>query len=110
MERIKLPKTRQSVTHKVKIGDHEFYIIVGLYPEGRPGEIFVKQGHNETPVLDQWCRAVSIMLQDGHSTAELVNWFGHTKYEPRGFTDNPEINNAHSITDYIVRWMDLKFK
>jgi ribonucleoside-diphosphate reductase alpha chain len=109
MERVKLPKTRKSVTHKVIIGISEFYIIVGLYENGKPGEVFAKEKNNDTPILDQWCRAVSIMLQDGHTTAELVKWFGHARYQPSGMTDNPKIHSAHSITDYVVRWMDINF-
>ena len=108
--RTKLPQTRESITHKVVIGGSvDIYIIVGLYKDGTPGEVFAKINSEVTPMLDQWCRAVSILLQNGHTTKDLVRWFGFAKYGPSGFTDNPEIRNAHSPTDYIVRWMDKQF-
>ena len=111
--RRKLPPTRQSITHKVEIetasGPREYYIIVGLYADGKPGEVFAKEGRNDTPMLDQFCRALSILLQDGHDTTDLVRKFGYARYEPAGYTDCKLVKQAYSITDYIVRWMDRYF-
>ena len=113
INRKKLPATRNSITHKVEIstesGVKDFYIIVGLYANGKPGELFAKEGQSDAPMLDQWCRAVSIMLQDGHDTEDLVKKFGYAKYEPSGLTDCKLVRTAFSITDYIVRWLHCYF-
>lgn len=111
--RRKLPAVRKGLTHLVEIdsptGKVDLYITVNTFEDGKPAEVFAKVGQDEVPMLDQWCRAVSILLQDGPNTTELVRWFGYAKYEPAGYTDNAEIRTAHSLTDYIVRWIDRNF-
>lgn len=112
-KRQKLGATRPSVTHKFTIhsekGPVDFYMIVGLYDDGRPGELFIKEGLTEEPFADQWARAASILLQVGFTTTDLVHWFGYAKFEPAGYTDNDKIKTAHSVVDYVVRFLDMEF-
>ena len=110
--RHKLPDQRFSVTHKFKVGSHEGYLTVGLYPSGRPGELFItmaKEGSTVSGLMDSFACAVSIALQHGVPLKLLVNKFAHTRFEPSGWTQNPEIGYANSIMDYIFRWLDLRF-
>jgi ribonucleoside-diphosphate reductase alpha chain len=110
--RSKLPDERFSVTHKFRVGSHEGYITVGLYKNGTPGEIFItmaKEGSTVSGLMDSFACAVSIGLQHGVPLRLLVNKFAHTRFEPSGWTHNPEIGYANSIMDYIFRWMDLRF-
>ena len=110
--RVRLPDERQALTHKFSIAGHEGYITVGLYPNGQPGEIFIamaKEGSVVSGLMDSFATACSIMLQYGVPLEVLVNKFSHTRFEPSGFTSNPEIPVAKSIMDYIFRWLDLKF-
>jgi len=107
-----LPDQRFSVTHKFKVGSHEGYLTVGLYPNGRPGELFItmaKEGSTVSGLMDSFACAVSIALQHGVPLRLLVNKFAHTRFEPSGWTQNPEIGYANSIMDYIFRWLDLRF-
>jgi ribonucleoside-diphosphate reductase alpha chain len=108
VRRVRMPKTRSSVTHKVKIGNASYYIRVGLI-DGNPMEVFINEGKADNAMLDQWARAVSLLLQYGLTTRELVSKFGWTKFDPRGMTDNPDIRTAHSVPDYVVRWIDGKW-
>jgi ribonucleoside-diphosphate reductase alpha chain len=110
--RRRLPEERQSITHKFVIGDHEGYVTVGLYPDGKPGEIFIvmaKEGTVVSGLCDCFATAISMALQYGVPLKVLVNKFVHTRFEPSGFTHHPEIHYAKSIADYIFRWLDLKF-
>lgn len=110
--RHRLPEERQSITHKFVIGDHEGYITVGLYPDGKPGEIFIvmaKEGTVVSGLCDCFATTISMALQYGVPLKVLVNKFIHTRFEPSGFTRHPEIHYAKSITDYLFRWLDLKF-
>ncbi len=110
--RRKLPDERQAITHKFSINAHEGYITVGLYENGQPGEIFLvmaKEGSTISGMMDAFATSVSIALQYGVPLATLVNKFSHTRFEPSGFTRNPEIPMAKSITDYIFRWLATKF-
>jgi len=110
--RVRLPDERQAVTHKFSIAGHEGYITVGLYPNGKPGEVFIsmaKEGSAVSGLMDSFATAVSIMLQYGVPLKVLVNKFSHMRFEPSGMTSNPEIPMAKSVMDYIFRWMDLKF-
>jgi len=112
LARKKLPDERQAITHKFSINDHEGYITVGLYENGQPGEIFLvmaKEGSTISGLMDAFATAVSIALQYGVPLQTLVNKFSHTRFEPSGFTKNPEIPMAKSITDYIFRWLASKF-
>lgn len=109
VRRVRMPKTRHSITHRVKISGVSYYIRVGLLDNGRPGEVFINAALSDNPMLDQWARAVSLLLQYGATTSELVKWFAWTKFDPRGMTDNDEIRNAHSVPDYVVRWISKKW-
>lgn len=110
--RHKLPDERFSVTHKFKVGSHEGYLTVGLFKDGSPGELFItmaKEGSTVSGLMDSFACAVSIALQHGVPLRLLVNKFAHTRFEPSGWTQNPEIGYANSIMDYIFRWLDLRF-
>src|SRR5438094_711835 len=110
--RHKLPEERMSVTHKFNIGGHEGYITVGLYPDGSPGEIFItmaKEGSTVSGLMDSFALAVSIALQHGVPLRLLCEKFAHTRFEPSGWTNNPDIGFAKSIMDYIFRWLQVRF-
>jgi len=110
--RRKLPAERQALTHRFEIGGHEGYITVGLYEDGSPGEIFVKmakEGSTVSGLTDSFAIAVSFALQYGVPLDFLVNKFAHMRFEPQGFTRNPEIPIAKSIVDYIFRWLGSRF-
>src|ERR1700680_3986413 len=110
--RHKLQEERASITHKFNIGGHEGYITVGLYPNGEPGELFItmaKEGSTVSGLMDSFALAVSISLQHGVSLKLLCEKFAHTRFEPSGWTSNPDIGFAKSIMDYIFRWLQLRF-
>jgi ribonucleoside-diphosphate reductase alpha chain len=110
--RHKLQPERQSLTHKFNIGGHEGYITVGLYPNGQPGEIFVtmaKEGSTVSGLMDSFALATSMALQHGVPLKLLCEKFEHTRFEPSGWSHNPDIGFAKSIMDYIFRWIHLRF-
>ena len=110
--RRKLPVERAAVTHKFSVAGHEGYITVGQYEDGSPGEIFLvmaKEGSVVSGLMDAFATSVSLALQYGVPLDALSNKFMHMRFEPAGFTGNPEIPIAKSIMDYIFRWMDLRF-
>jgi ribonucleoside-diphosphate reductase alpha chain len=110
--RRKLSDERRAITHKFSINDHEGYLTVGLYDDGQPGEIFLvmaKEGSTISGLMDSLATSISIALQYGVPLQTLVDKFSHTRFEPSGFTKNPEIPIAKSITDYIFRWLASKF-
>lgn len=110
--RHKLQEERASITHKFNLGGHEGYITVGLYPNGEPGELFItmaKEGSTVSGLMDSFALAVSIALQHGVPLKLLCEKFAHTRFEPSGWTNNPEIGFAKSIMDYIFRWLQLRF-
>jgi ribonucleoside-diphosphate reductase alpha chain len=110
--RKKLSDERQAITHKFSVSGHEGYITVGLYEDGQPGEIFVvmaKEGSTISGLMDGFATAISIALQYGVPLKTLVSKFSHTRFEPSGFTNNPQIPIAKSIMDYIFRWLASKF-
>jgi len=110
--RHKLQAERASVTHKFNVGGHEGYITVGLYPDGTPGEIFItmaKEGSTVSGLMDSFACAVSIALQHGVPLKLLCEKFAHTRFEPSGWSGNPDIGFAKSIMDYIFRWLHLRF-
>ncbi len=110
--RRRLSDERRAITHKFQIGGHEGYFTVGLYDDGQPGEIFVtmsKQGSTMSGLMDAFATSVSIGLQYGVPLKVLVNKFAHMRFEPSGFTQNPNIRLAKSIVDYIFRWLAMKF-
>lgn len=111
-QRRKLPDERKSVTHKFAVGGHEGYIIVGMYEEGTPGEIFIKmakEGSTLSGFMDGVAVSISIGLQYGVPLKILVDKLTNTRFEPSGFTENPSIRYASSILDYIARWLGGKF-
>ncbi|HXM65479.1 MAG TPA: vitamin B12-dependent ribonucleotide reductase, partial [Candidatus Acidoferrum sp.] len=110
--RHKLQEERASITHKFNIGGHEGYITVGLYPNGDPGELFItmaKEGSTVSGLMDSFALAVSIALQHGVPLKLFCEKFAHTRFEPSGWTSNPDIGFAKSIMDYIFRWLQLRF-
>ena len=110
--RRRLPAERSAVTHKFDIAGHEGYITVGLYPDGQPGEIFLKmakEGSTVSGLMDTFATTVSVALQYGVPLKDLVNKFAHVRFEPSGFTGNQEIPIAKSIVDYIFRWLGSRF-
>jgi ribonucleoside-diphosphate reductase alpha chain len=107
-----LPDERVSVTHKFSVGGHEGYITVGLYPDQRPGEIFItmaKEGSTVSGLISSFAQALSIALQHGVPLKLFCDKFSHTRFEPSGWTGNPEIGQASSVMDYIFRWLRLRF-
>ena len=110
--RHKLPDERRAITHKFPVGGHEGYLTVGLYDDGMPGEIFItmaKEGSTVSGLMDSFATAISLALQYGVPLKVLSDKFSHTRFEPSGYTPNPEIRYAKSVMDYIFRWLALKF-
>jgi ribonucleoside-diphosphate reductase alpha chain len=110
--RRRLPAERTAVTHKFDIAGHEGYLTVGLYPDGQPGEMFVrmaKEGSTVAGLMDSFAISVSVAMQYGVPLRDLVNKFAHVRFEPSGFTGNSEIPIAKSIVDYIFRWLGSRF-
>jgi ribonucleoside-diphosphate reductase alpha chain len=110
--RRRLPEERQAMIHKFSIAQNEGYLMVGLYDDGMPGEIFVvmsKEGSTISGLMDAFSTSISLALQYGVPLKVLVNKFTHTRFEPAGMTTNQEIRFAKSVVDYIFRWLGLKF-
>jgi ribonucleoside-diphosphate reductase alpha chain len=110
--RRKLEDERRSITHKFSIGGHEGYITAGMYEDGSPGEIFIsmaKEGSTISGLMDAFATAVSFNLQYGVPLKFLVDKFSHLRFEPSGWTGNPQVPYAKSIMDYIFRWLGAKF-
>jgi ribonucleoside-diphosphate reductase alpha chain len=110
--RQRLPDERRSITHKFSVADQEGYITVGLYDDGRPGEIFVKinkEGSTVSGLMDTVALLTSVTLQYGVPIEDLARKLKNTRFEPYGRTTNPEIPWATSLVDYIFRWLELKF-
>jgi ribonucleoside-diphosphate reductase alpha chain len=107
-----LPVTRESVTHKFSIRGHEGYLTVGLYADGRPGEIFIKmakEGSTISGMCQAFCRAFSLAIQHGLSLEDAVRRFKGMRFEPMGPTTSEEIPEAESIVDYVARYLELHF-
>ncbi|HEY3218406.1 MAG TPA: vitamin B12-dependent ribonucleotide reductase [Candidatus Limnocylindria bacterium] len=107
-QRRRLPDTRHSMTHKFSIEGHEGYITVGLFDDGTPGELFVtmaKEGSTLSGMMDAFATSISIMLQYGVPLPHMVDKFAHMRFEPSGWTGNPQIGMAKSIVDYVFRWL-----
>ena len=110
--RRRMPRERESITHKFSIGGHEGYITVGKYEDGSPGEIFItmaKEGSTISGLMDSFATMTSLALQHGVPLQLLVDKFTHLRFEPSGFTKNSEIPMAKSIMDYIFKWLAIKF-
>ena len=111
-QRRKLPDERKSITHKFSIGGHEGYIIVGMYEEGTPGEVFIKmakEGSTLSGFMDGLALSISVGLQYGVPLKAIVDKLTNTRFEPSGFTENPAIRYSSSVLDYIARWLGGKF-
>ena len=110
--RRRLPDTRESVTHKFNVAGHEGYLIVGLYEDGKPGELFItmaKEGSTIGGLMDSLGTAISLALQYGVPVESIVNKFAHQRFEPMGMTTNTDIPFAKSLVDYIFRWLGMQF-
>jgi ribonucleoside-diphosphate reductase alpha chain len=104
--------TRMSLTHQFEIAGHKGFLTVGFYPDSQPGEIFIrmsKEGSTIGGLMDTVATLTSIALQYGVPLEELVNKFAYQRFEPSGYTNNPDIRTAFSITDYVFRWMGCQF-
>ena len=111
-QRRTLPDERKSITHKFSVGGHEGYIIVGMFEQGTPGEIFIKmakEGSTLSGFMDGLALSISSGLQYGVSLKALVDKLTNTRFEPSGFTENPNIRHSSSVLDYIARWLGGKF-
>jgi ribonucleoside-diphosphate reductase alpha chain len=107
-----LPATRHSLTHKFAVGGHEGYVTVGLFEDGQPGELFItmaKEGSTIGGLMDTIGTLTSMALQYGVPLNALVTKFAHMRFEPSGWTGNPDIPNAKSVPDYIFRWLGMQF-
>lgn len=109
--RRRLSDTRRSLTHKFNVAGHEGYLTVGLYEDGKPGELFItmsKEGSTIGGLMDSLGTAVSVALQYGVPIESLVTKFTHQRFEPAGMTTNRDIPFAKSLVDYIFRWMGME--
>ena len=110
--REKMPYERASVTHKFSVSGHEGYITVGMYADGRPGEIFIKmskEGSTLSGVMDGLALTVSLGLQYGVPLKVFVDKLVNTRFEPSGITANPNIRFVSSVLDYLARWLGGRF-
>ena len=112
-KRNRMPRERQSITHKFSIAGHEGYITAGMYEDGSLGEIFLtdigKEGSTLRGLLNSFATSISIALQYGVPLEKLVEKFSYMRFEPEGITQNPEIPFAKSMPDYIMRWLASRF-
>ena len=110
--REKMPYERASVTHKFSVSGHEGYITVGMYGDGRPGEIFIKmskEGSTLSGVMDGLALTISLGLQYGVPLKVFVDKLVNTRFEPSGITANANIRFVSSVLDYIARWLGGRF-
>jgi ribonucleoside-diphosphate reductase alpha chain len=111
-QRVRLPQTRQSITHKFDVAGHEGYLTVGLYENGQPGELFItmaKEGSTVGGLMDAYGTCISLALQYGVPLSSLVEKFSHSRFEPAGMTSNRDIPFAKSLIDYISKWLGMTF-
>jgi len=112
-QRRRMPRERESITHKFSLGGHEGYITAGKYEDGSVGEIFLtdigKEGSTLRGMMNSFATAISIALQYGVPLETLVRKFAYMRFEPEGITTNPEIPFAKSMPDYIMRWLASRF-
>lgn len=107
-----MPTTRKSLTHKFSVAGVEGYLTTGLYEDGTPGELFVsisKEGSTLGGIMDAWATAVSIALQYGAPLGKVVEKYRGVRFEPAGFTGNPDLPQASSVVDYIAGWLEQEF-
>lgn len=107
-----LSRTRRSLTHKFAINGHEGYLTIGLFDDGRPGEIFIKmskEGSTLSGLIQGFCRAFSLCLQHGLALNEACERFRGMRFEPMGGTTNPNVPECSSILDYVARYLQFEF-
>ena len=112
MHKKPMPVERDSITRKLQIGDLEGYICVGLYPDGKPGEVFLTFDHAgtfERGLCHALALMISLALQRGVPVEEIAGKLTGLKFEPAGFTGKADIPQVHSTADYIGQWLMLKF-
>jgi ribonucleoside-diphosphate reductase alpha chain len=110
--RRRLPDERKAIVHHFNVGGYEGYLTIGFYEDGNPGEIFIttaKEGSTVSGLMDCFATAVSLALQYGVPLKVLCHKFSHTRFEPSGWSGNPEIGYAKSFMDYIFRYLRLRF-
>jgi len=110
--RRRLPDERKAIVHHFNVGGYEGYLTIGFYEDGGPGEIFIttaKEGSTVSGLMDCFATAVSLALQYGVPLKVLCDKFSHTRFEPSGWSGNPEIGYAKSFMDYIFRWLRNRF-
>ena len=110
--RHRLPDDRHAVIHKFSVGEHEGYLTVGEYAGGEPGELFIhisKEGSTVSGLMDAVGALTSVALQSGVPVETLVRKFSHSRFEPSGWTRNPQMGYASSILDYVFRWMGMRY-
>jgi hypothetical protein len=110
--RHRLPDERPAITHHFAVGGDEGYLTVGLYPNGQPGEIFIrmaKEGSTIAGLMECFGTVVSVSLQHGVPLRVLCDKLSHTRFEPSGWTGSAELGYAKSIMDYLFRWLELRF-
>jgi ribonucleoside-diphosphate reductase alpha chain len=111
-QRHRLPDERRAITHHFAIGGHEGYVTVGLYEDGKVGELFIKmskEGSTVSGLMDSFATAVSLALQHGVPLSMLCDKFSYTRFEPNGWSGNPEIGYATSLMDYLFRYIRVRF-
>lgn len=112
MSRQPLDVTRSSVTHKFSIQGHEGYLVIGLFDNGTPGEVFIKmskEGSTLSGLMQGFCRAFSLALQHGLPLEDAINRFEHMRFDPMGHTNNPKIPEAKSVIDYLAKYLRVEF-
>ncbi len=112
-QRLVLPTTRRSVTHKFAVAGHEGYLTLGLFEDGLPGEVFIKmskEGSTLSGLIQGFCRAFSLALQYGLTIEDAVDRFRGMRFDPMGPTNNPAIPEASSILDYVARYLELYYR
>lgn len=110
--RRRLPDERHSLTHHFSVGGQEGYVTISLYEDGLPGEMFIrmsKEGSTVSGLMDSFATAISLALQYGVPLQVLCSKFSHTRFEPSGWSGNPQIGYAKSLMDYLFRWLELRF-
>ncbi len=110
--RVKLPRERQAVTRKVNLAGQEFYVTVGMYPDGKPGEVFItmsQEGTFASGMADAFAKILSIALQYGVPLNNVIRQLRHMRFAPDGFTGDPDLPTASSVVDFLAQWLDRTF-
>lgn len=111
-QRIRPPKERQSITRKVTIGGHKLYLTVGLYPTGKPAELFInmaQEGSFASGMADAFAKVASIGMQYGVPIETIIKQLEHMRFDPHGFTGDSDIPFATSVADFTAQWLRKTF-